>query len=168
MLTLIMRTVVCGIGNRMRGDDAAGPMVIDGLKRSPSGRNSDRVLLLDCGHFPENFVKKIIGFRPGRIILVDTADFGGKPGDFREISKEEIKYHVLSTHRMPLTMLVDYLKSEIDFEFVFLGIQPGQTGFGDPVSRECQKAVEEATGMIREMVARDRYREPAANTPKRL
>lgn len=144
-----MRTVVCGIGNRVRGDDATGPMVIDKLKKTIT---NDDILLLDCEHFPENFMKRILDFHPDRMILIDTADFGGAPGDFQEIDIESIKKQALSTHKMPLTMFINYLKARIDFETVFLGVQPKHTGFDKPVSEECKSAVEQVTTRIIEII----------------
>jgi hydrogenase 3 maturation protease len=142
-----MRTVVCGIGNRMRGDDAAGPMVIDELKKTPTGD----VLLIDCGHSPEGFIKRILDFRPERLILVDTVDLKEKPGTFRRIGTGSIKKQALSTHKLPLTLMVNYLRSKTDFELVFLGVQPRHTGFDKPVSSECKRAVKDVSKAIKEM-----------------
>jgi hydrogenase 3 maturation protease len=144
-----MRTVVCGIGNRMRGDDAAGPMVIDELGKDPV---RDDVLLLDCGELPENLIRRITGFRPRRLILVDSADLGASPGAFREISREEIGGHAVSTHRMPLAMLLDFLESRIGFDLVFIGIQPKQSGLNEPVSPECRSAVSKVATLVRAML----------------
>ncbi|MFC2143905.1 hydrogenase maturation peptidase HycI [Candidatus Aenigmatarchaeota archaeon] len=144
-----MRTVVCGIGNRMRGDDAAGPLVIDKLK---SVIRTKDVLLLDCGELPENLITQITKFKPNKLILIDSADLGSEPGAFREISQDEIKDHVLSTHRMPLTMLVKFLNSRIKFDLVFIGIQPKQSGLNEPVSLECKMAVRKVTELVTEMI----------------
>jgi hydrogenase 3 maturation protease len=146
-----MKTVVCGVGNRMRGDDAAGPMVIDELKKTDAA-DSDDILLLDCGHFPENLMKRILDFRPERLILIDTADLGESPGSFRTIDTDSVRKQALSTHRMPLTMLVNYLRSRIEFQLVFLGIQPKQTGFDALVSEECRNAVRKISREIIEMI----------------
>jgi len=144
-----MKTVVCGIGNRTRGDDAVGPMVIDELKKTIKDGNT---LLLDCEFFPEAFIKDILDFIPERIILVDTVDLGEKPGTFRKIDTDSIKKQALSTHRLPLTLLVNYLKARLDFELVFLGIQPKQIGFDKPVSVECKKAVNRISKTIIETI----------------
>ncbi|UCD07383.1 MAG: hydrogenase maturation peptidase HycI [Candidatus Aenigmatarchaeota archaeon] len=144
-----MKTVICGVGNRMRGDDAAGPMVIDELKKTLKDNN---ILLLDCEHFPENFLKRILDFKPEKLILVDTADMGDKPGTFRKIDLDSVKKQALSTHKLPLTLLVNYLRSKIDFKLVFLGIQPKQRGFDEQVSGECKRAVKNISKEITEMV----------------
>jgi hydrogenase 3 maturation protease len=131
----------------MRGDDSVGPMVIDELKKTNAADSRD-VLLLDCQHFPESFLKQITEFKPDKLIMVDTSDFKGKPGEFREIDPDSVKKQSLSTHRMPLTMMIDYLRSRIDFELVFIGVQPKQTGFDIPVSDECRRAVKEVNRFI--------------------
>ncbi len=144
-----MRTVVCGIGNRMRGDDAAGPLVIDKLKKAVKTKD---VLLLDCGELPENLITRITKFKPDKLILIDSADLGEQPGAFREINQEEIKDHVLSTHKMPLTMLVKFLNSKIKFDLIFIGIQPKQSGLNEPVSLECKMAVRKVTELVTSML----------------
>jgi hydrogenase 3 maturation protease len=149
---IIMKTAVCGIGNRIRGDDAVGPLVIDELKKA-LGKNKDKnILLLDCGEIPEGMIKRITAFKPHNLVLVDTADLKEKPGTFREIDPEEIMDHVLSTHKMPLTMLIKFLRSRIDFNLIFIGIQPRQTALGDPVSMECKIAVRKVSGDIEKMI----------------
>lgn len=147
-----MKTAVCGIGNRMRGDDAAGPLVIDELKKTLGKNKSKDILLLDCGEIPEGMIKRITNFRPGRIILVDTADLKEKPGAFREIDPKEIMDSVLSTHKMPLTMLIKFLRSRIDFTLVFIGIQPRQSALDDPVSMECRIAVRKVSRDIKKII----------------
>ncbi len=144
-----MRTVVCGIGNRMRGDDAAGPLVIDELNKTIK---SEDTMFLDCGELPENMIKRITSFKPDKLILVDTADLGEEPGTFRKIKTEEIKDQAISTHRMPLTMLVKFLNSRIKFDLVFIGIQPKQSGLNEPVSLECKMAVRKVAKMITGML----------------
>ena len=70
------KIAVCGIGNRLRGDDAAGPLVIDMLAQSFPAEN---VLLLDCGTVPERFTSKIVSFSPDMLIIVDAVDMAGPP-----------------------------------------------------------------------------------------
>ena len=144
-----MRTVVCGIGNRIRGDDAAGPLVIDMLRAYPL---KGETLVLDCEHFPENFIKTIAEFNPQRLILVDTADFGGGPGDFKRIDLDSVKRDTISTHKMPVTMFISFLKSRINFETVFIGIQPKHTELGKDPSDECRSAAEAVSKKIWELL----------------
>ena len=140
-----MKTVVCGVGNRMRGDDAAGPMVIDELATRVKNKT---VLLIDCESLPENFIKQITKFNPDKIIMVHTAHFNGKAGEFREIDPESIKKQSISTHKMPLTMLIDYLRSRISFDLVFIGIQPKHAGLDTQISDECKRAVKNVSYLI--------------------
>jgi len=97
---------------------------------------------------PENFIKQITKFNPDKIIMIDTADFGGKAGEFREIEPESIKKQSISTHKMPLTMLIDYLRSRIGFNLIFIGIQPKQAGLDTPISDECKRAVKNVSYLI--------------------
>ena len=137
-----MKIVVCGIGNRLRGDDAFGPLVIDALKRY----NKD-VLLLDCGNAPENFIGKLIQAAPKHIIIVDAFQMNQKPGVFREIYSEELHDTAYSTHSAPLSMFVKALE-KIGSKITILGLQPKTTAFGSKICPETKKAVERAKTMI--------------------
>ena len=69
-----VRTVIVCIGNRLKGDDAAGSILYDRL----AGRISAN--LIDAATVPENYIQTIIRKEPRSIIVVDAVDFGQPPG----------------------------------------------------------------------------------------
>ncbi len=79
-----MITVV-GIGNRLRGDDAVGPMVIDHL-RAENNRDNLELHELDSDAFA------LLDFllNSERLILVDCAEMGESPGQIRVFSMDEV------------------------------------------------------------------------------
>lgn len=117
------RVCVLGVGNRMKGDDGAGPVLIDRI----SGRISADCL--DAGVAPENFLGKIVQMKPDTILVVDAMDFGGAPGEIRIFEPENIVGGGISTHVLSLGMVCDYLKARIPVRIFLLGIQPGIVGF---------------------------------------
>jgi hydrogenase 3 maturation protease len=141
----IQRAVVCGIGNRVRGDDAIGPLVIDSLKDKEDDEN---ILLLSCESVPESFLGTIADFGPDKVILIDAVDFGKKPGTVDRVDMHTVKQLNLSTHKMPLTLFVDYLQKKIKFRLVFIGFQPKSIRLGDEISPECKKSVESIKSMV--------------------
>jgi hydrogenase 3 maturation protease len=141
------RVVVCGIGNRIRGDDAIGPMVIDSLQ----DKGDENILLLSCESVPESFLGRIVDFRPDKVILIDAVDFGREPGTVDRVDMHTVKQLNLSTHKMPLTLFVDYLQKRIKFRLVFIGFQPKSLRLGDDISPECGKSAD----LIKEMVLED-------------
>ena len=141
-----MKTVVCGIGNRLRGDDAFGPLVIDALRSQ-----NKELLLLDCGSAPENFVGKIMHFSPERIIIFDAFDMKQKPGTICRIDLKKIHDTSYSTHNAPLSMFVEAFKDSCA-EVMIIGFQPETIEFGSEISPETKIAVKEAKKMAMEFI----------------
>ena len=114
-----MKNVVMCIGNRYGGDDAAGPYIADRLKQE----NLNEFLILDCGTVPENFTSLVKKYNPTNLIIVDATDMGLPPGEMRRISKGMIGTMHVSTHNIPLSILVSYLEHYVKNVFI-IGIQP--------------------------------------------
>ncbi len=134
------RIVFCGIGNSMRGDDAFGVIVAERLGRR-IGSHRD-VLVIDCGETPELFLDKIVDFKPDIVVFVDAVDFGGSIGDIVLVDPKSTLGDSVSTHNLPLKLLVEYLEGRLGSVEVFLiGIQPSVTGF---LSKPSKKIVERA------------------------
>ncbi len=134
------RVVVCGIGNEVRGDDAFGVLVAERLKELISEPN---VLILNCGEIPESHTGKIISFNPDLVVFVDAVDFGGEHGELVVTDPEGTLGDAVSTHSLPLRILVGYLKSQLNAEFVLAGCQPAVLGlFQEPSERVVERARE--------------------------
>ena len=106
------------IGNRDGGDDAVGPYIADTLK----GKNVD-FDVIDCGVAPENFTSVVKRLKPKKVLVVDAVDMGISPGEIRLISKDKIGVMHISTHGIPLSVLMEYISRFID-DVVLVGIQP--------------------------------------------
>jgi hydrogenase 3 maturation protease len=141
-----MKIVVCGVGNRMRGDDAVGPMVIDNL------RGKTKAMLIDCGEAPESFLGKIEKAKPGMVIIVDAVQMDKSPGSVEPIDVKEITGAVMSSHNIPLTLFLEYIRNRMSCEIIFLGIQPKSTGLDADVSPECGEAVSKAAKIISRLI----------------
>ena len=143
------RTVVLGVGNRMRGDDAVGCLVCDELKEFAGA------VVFDGELAPENYIIPILDFGPSRVMIVDACDFGGKPGEFRLFSREDIDRlagGLVSTHTLPLTMTAAMLDQQLDAEIVLLGIQPAAIEFGAGLSEPVSAALPRLVQSIRDWV----------------
>jgi hydrogenase 3 maturation protease len=143
------RIVVCGIGNRLRGDDAVGPMVIDEIGEQFIDRINNDIMLVDCGSVPEGFAKNIISFRPDKIVIIDAVEMNRPPGEVADIPIEKIKQQLATTHKMPITLFIDYLQRSLPkSEIEFIGIQKANTMFGAGMSDECKAAIGKTTSKI--------------------
>ncbi len=120
------RLAILGVGNVIRGDDGVGSKIISSLK----GKLDERVKLIDAGPVPESFTDVVKKFNPSHILIIDAADMGREPGWIEFISEEQILNTSFSTHQMPLSLLVEYFKSETRSKIFLLGIQPLNNSFG--------------------------------------
>jgi len=107
--------VMC-IGNREGGDDAVGPFIADKLK------NTD-VEVIDCGTTPENYTSVIKKSNPKKLIIVDAVEMELSPGDIRIVPKEKIGVMTISTHGIPISVLINYMEQYVQ-SIIFVGIQP--------------------------------------------
>ena len=133
------------IGNRDGGDDSVGPYIADKLK--------DCFSVLDCGTVPENFTSVVKKYSPKILIIVDAVEMNLKPGDIRIVPKEKIGVMTISTHGIPISVLIGYLEQYVE-NIVFVGIQPKKISgkLTDTVKNSGDKLVEIITSKNLEQV----------------
>ena len=98
------------IGNRDGGDDSAGPYIADRLKKI---HNKD-LFVIDCDTVPENYTSVVKSKKPDNLIIIDAVEMGLKPGDIRIVPKEKIGTMHISTHNIPLSVLITYFESFVN------------------------------------------------------
>ena len=143
-------TIVLGIGNRLGGDDAAGTCVVDMLNQRWKRTNASlfiEIMAIDTGTVPESYTSVIRQRQPDLLILVDAADMGLPPGALRIIPPEKISILSFSTHHMPLSMFVSYVK-EFCGKILLVGVQPEGTAMGKYLSKVVRKSVKELVEAI--------------------
>ncbi|MFC2175252.1 hydrogenase maturation peptidase HycI [archaeon] len=127
--------ILLGVGNELRGDDGIGPHVAQSF--SADGWKS-----IDCSTVPENYTGVVKREGPGSIVIIDSADMGLEPGEVRVIPKEKIGGLAISTHSMPLSLLIDHLEESCK-DITLIGVQPKQVGDFLELSDEAKKAAQE-------------------------
>ncbi|MFI5371894.1 MAG: hydrogenase maturation protease [Candidatus Eisenbacteria bacterium] len=140
--------VVVGVGNRLRGDDGAGPAVVERL----AGAGRDRVI--DAGTTPENFLGPLLERAPGVVLFVDAADLGEPPGATVLAPVAELAGRIDSTHAPSLRLVADILAS-YGIESWLLGIQPARTTPGVRLHPEVAAAVDTAAESIAWILCRE-------------
>jgi len=141
--------VVLGVGSELRGDDAAGLLVVDALERDPL----ERVHALAGGTSPENRTSEIRRLSPSQLIIVDSADMGLPPGSLRIIDPGEIDKVSPGTHSLPLSLLAGYVSRETGCAVTVIGIQPRSLQLEAGISDEVRAAVQETVDALRERLA---------------
>jgi hydrogenase 3 maturation protease len=121
------------IGNRYGGDDGIGPYIADQIK----SLESIDFVVLDCGTIPENYTSVVKRYSPKNLIIIDAVEMNLEPGEIRIIPKEKIGVMHISTHGIPLSVLIEYFERYINNIFI-IGIQP-KNMFGE-ISEEIKKS----------------------------
>jgi len=143
------RTLILTTGSSLRGDDGAGPSVFDRLRNTNITAD-----LIDAGCVPENYIQPVVKKAPQNLIIIDAVDFSAAPGTVRVFSPEQLGSVAVSTHSLSPQLFIDMIRSQIDVEVFFVGIEPGQTDFGRGLSPVVAEAVEGLAEAIIEVFAR--------------
>ncbi len=143
-----MKEIILGIGNTLKGDDGSGVYVAERVNEYlPDAKEelgqtktmgNRRVSAINCGTTPENYTSIIRKHNPDRLILVDAADMGLKPGSYRVIPPERIGVMHISTHNIPLSVFISYV-GEFCKDVVLIGIQPDEMEIGAALSSVVQR-----------------------------
>ena len=159
-----MPTVVIGVGNRDRGDDAAGPLVCDRLRERSSVTAAIRTFvcegsILDLAlHWDASDHVIIVdamapGTDPGRIITFDaTVDPLPTPVS-------------VSTHDLDVSVAVELARAigRMPAQLLLIGIEAAQTEWCTPTSRSVDEAIDAVVELVIERIARRAQGHPAAN-----
>lgn len=139
------KVVIVGIGNTLRGDDGAGPELIEQLKKnSKLSTLKSKLSLIEVGEIPENYLGKITEHKPDTIMLVDVVDFGSPPGSVRIIEPDALKEDGFSTHNASIKLIIKYLRTKTKTVVFLLGIQPTKnfetgSGLSEPVKQAIRR-----------------------------
>jgi len=125
------------IGNPRNGDDGVGPYIAQIFP------NTDGYDVVDCETVPENYTHLIKDV--DQVVLIDAVDMGLHPGEIRVVSPKKIGGLHISTHNLPLSLLIEYIEGE-EKKTVFVGIQPKR--FHGKISKEVKEAGEKLVKII--------------------
>ena len=149
------KTLIVGIGNLLKGDDAVGPLVCQQLTGKICAE------LIDAGTVPENYIQPIIEKAPQNLLIIDAVDFGAPPGTIRIFRPEQLGSLVISTHTLSPRLFIDMVRRNIKVDprpsetggvdVYFVGVQPAQTQLGQSLSDEVKQAVQQLTHTLAEI-----------------
>lgn len=139
-------TVILGIGNILKGDDGAGPLVCEQLTAAKISAE-----LIDAGTVPENYIQRIIKKAPRTLLVIDAIDFGAEAGTIKVFELQQLNSHVISTHTLSPRLFVDIIGRSIQVDVYFIGIQPAQTQLGQSVSAAVSRAIEQLCSVLAEI-----------------
>ena len=142
--------VVMGIGNPLRGDDAAGSLAARQIVSAPG------VCVIDAQDVPEDCLLRVVNQHPDIIVLIDSVDLDSEPGSVAFLDRDQLAEYWPSTHRMPISLLMRILARETHARVIGIGIQPAQTEFLKPLSNAVAASVAHVADILNGALARGR------------
>lgn len=139
--------IVC-VGNRLNGDDAAGPVVADSLQMREPWK------VFDAGVAPENWIGPVCSFRPELVVVVDAVGFGEPPGSIACWNASDLAGTGFSTHYGSLSLTLDVVKQETGADALVIGIQPETVQAGADMCPEVRNAVNRVADKLTDLHAR--------------
>ena len=129
------KTVVFGVGNVLKGDDGAGPVLTEKIRRLPN------FLCINGEEIPENYTGDIILEKPDTLLIIDAINIGSEPGDVFILRPEQLKDDCSDAHHIPLKVLILYLQNYIESDIYILGIQPKPLSYSEQLSEEVSESI---------------------------
>ena len=136
------RILLIGVGNRLRGDDAVGPLLIQRLQDQVD------IPLLDAGDVPENYLGPIEDSGAELVLVVDAVEMGKNVGDTAIFYIEQVQNMSVSTHTANLGLLFKVIPPERRPQVIMLGIQPGNIELGQGLTVSVHKTLEGLAKML--------------------
>lgn len=138
-------TVIVGIGNTLKGDDGAGPLVCEQLRGKVCAE------VIDAGTVPENYIQKIMKKAPQNLLIIDAINFGAPVGTIKIFKTERLNSSAFSTHTLSPRLFVEMICQEIKVDVYFVGIQPAQMQLGQPQSEQVNESIQWLAGTLAEI-----------------
>lgn len=136
------KIVFVGVGNRLRGDDGAGPAFIEMIRRKTD------IVCINAETVPENYIGTIQKNRPDMVVFIDTMELETDPGKFVLTQPSKLGWNGFSTHATSLNMLSEILTTCTGAEIIVLGIQPEQCNFGAEISSSVRNTLRELMKVV--------------------
>lgn len=122
------QSLILGLGNSLRSDDGVGPYLVSRLHEHPS------LAAEDLANRPERCLDLVTFYKPDQVIFFDAADFAAPPGTLALLDRRQLDEHTLSSHRLPLRPLWEWIEREYRIPCHCLGIQPASLQLGEELS----------------------------------
>ena len=136
------RILLMGVGNRLLGDDAVGPLLVERLQGQVD------FPLLDAGDVPENYLGPIEDAKAELVLIIDAVEMGANVGETAIFDIEQVQNMSVSTHTANLGLLFKVIPPERRPQVIMLGIQPGNMEFGQGLTMSVHKTLEGLVKML--------------------
>jgi len=80
-----------------------------------------------AGNVPESITGTLRAYKPDHVIFLDAADMGILPGSIEVIEPESTQANLVSSHVLPLSVVMEFIARDTGSRVTLLGIQPDIT-----------------------------------------
>ena len=126
------RLAIVGIGDELIPPDRLGMVAA----REIDQYRIAGVKVFFAGTVPESITGPLRRCGPDQVIFLDAAAMGARPGTLAVIGPDQIPASLLSTHALPLSVVMDYVERETGAGVTLVGIQPDLTGYERDLSED--------------------------------
>lgn len=152
------RVFVLGIGMDWKSDDRLGGALARALARSLP--RDPRLRVVDGGEAPENFTGTARDFAPSHVLLLDAVDRGLKPGTVFLADESAIAVGDMTSHHLPLKLLMRFLAQSLPCRVVLVGVQPKSLLPGRRLSTPVRRTIKPLARFLAQAIVK------ALETPK--
>lgn len=145
-------TAIIGIGNYLMSDEGVGVHAIEELGNL---KWPDNIELIDGGTPGVSLLHIISGRKLA--IIIDCADFGGKPGDIKVLDPENLlpdNKKESGLHATDLLTVLELAKQTANYpkKLVIIGIQPKKIEMGITLTPAILKSLKKLPPVINKMI----------------
>jgi hydrogenase 3 maturation protease len=117
------RIAIVGVGDVVSPLDRSGMSAAGEIEKL----HLPNVKVFLAGTVPENITRTLRAYQPDHVIFLDAADMGVKPGSIQVIEPENAQENLVSSHVMPLSVVMEFIAKDTGGRVILLGIQPDLT-----------------------------------------
>ncbi len=137
------RVAFVGVGDELNVHDRLGMVAA----KEVEGLHLEGIRVFYAGTVPESVTGPIRRYKPDAVVLLDAADMGARPGTVALVEPKKIRANLLSTHSLPLSVVMDFLEKDTGAHAILIGIQP------DLAAKGFAPAGSEQAGLTRLLVS---------------
>jgi len=143
---------VLGIGMDWKSDDRLGGALARALARALPP--DPRLRVVDAGEAPENYTGTVRAFAPSHVVLLDAVDRGLAPGTAFLVEEDAITLGDMTSHRLPLKLLMRFLADSLPCRVLLVGVQPKTLLPGRRLSAPVRRTVKPLARFLAQEIVR--------------
>ena len=141
-----------GIGMDWKSDDRLGCALAQALAQALAKKRpaAPGIRVASGGEAPENFTGTVRAFAPSHVVLLDAVDHGEEPGTVFLADEHSIAVGDMTSHHLPLKLLMRFLSDSLPCRVILVGVQPLTLRPGARLSAPVRRTLARLAGFLAE------------------